>query len=139
MSSRRISLQDAFERLQLRYSPWHTVELLNAALRKNLVRLWCDDVLVSPTDILDADLYVRAELEADSRWLCTIATGQPQRFQVAEVYDDGERQLVRVALPPPPLWEVEAAEIDALLPSPPRRRGPKSARNWTGIVDLEGE
>jgi hypothetical protein len=134
--SRRVPVQAGFDRLLPHYNPWNACDLLNTALRKNHVRLWRDGVLLSPTDIRDADLYARVELEPDGRWLCTIETRQPQRARIVDVDDSGEREVLIVALPRF-TWEVDADGITALLPAPERGRGRKSQDKWTEIVDHE--
>jgi hypothetical protein len=135
--SRLIPVQVGFDRLLPHYNPWTACELLNTALRKNHVRLWRDGVLLSPTDIRDGDLYARVEFEADSRWLCTIESRQPQRAWVVDVDDTGERQLVTVVLPQF-VWEVDTDGITALLPAlSGKRPGRKAVHNWTDIVDGE--
>ena len=140
--SGRLSIQAGFERLLLYYEPWHACDLLNIALRKNHVRVWRDGVLLSPADIRDEGLYVRAAIEPDGRWCCTITSNQPLlvRAKVLDVRDDGERRVATLLLPPQPelVWEVDADGIAALLPQAPgRKAGRKSAHNWTGVVDLE--
>jgi hypothetical protein len=52
------------------------------------------------------------------------------RVSIIDVDDSQSTQVVRVALLPPPVWEVDAEDIEAL-------RGMQSAERWTVVVDNE--
>ena len=53
----RISVDEALQRPLAAYPPHVAAEMLNAALRENRVRLWCNGNLLSPN-------YIRTELAA---------------------------------------------------------------------------
>jgi hypothetical protein len=136
----RISLQQGFERLLPHYNGWTVCEMLTSGLYKNHIRLWRNGVLLSPTDLRDEGLHVRAEIAPDGRWLCTIVgCPQPMRVQIVEVNDDDEVQTAKVILPPPPVWEVDAEGIEALLP--PLRKGGTRKRTrqpkWSVLAERE--
>jgi len=120
--SRRLSVPAAFARLLLHFNGWVAADMLNAGLRRNHVRLYRDGALVSPAEIIDAGLYVRAEVEADGRWCCSI---EAPRAAMRVAVISADEDTVRVRLPPEPLWEVEADDVTALLPTPPPPRGRK--------------
>lgn len=136
--NRRISPQEAFERLLTRYNGWTARERFNAGLRNNDVRIWEDGRLLTPTEIQDRGLYVRAEVEPDARWRCTIEESRRViRVPIVDVDDSDLVQTVRVLLPPSPTYEVDAEGIYGLLPASPRKRGPKSGANLDTILSLE--
>jgi hypothetical protein len=133
---RRISPQEAFERLLPHFDGWVACDRLNAGVRNpSIVRLFRDGVQLTPAEIADEDIYFRAEPLRDGRWCCAVVVGRPGpiRVPVVEVDDSGPVQMADVVLPPPPVWELE--DIAALLPPPVSRRGAKSVLNWTGIAD----
>src|SRR5262249_10990267 len=133
---RRISPQEAFERLLPRYDGWVARDRLNAGVRNpNILRLFRDGVQLTPAEIADKDIYFRAEPLRDGRWCCTIVEGRPgpMRVPVVGVDDTGPVQMIEVVYPPDPVWALENIAALLLLPAP--RRGTKSVLNWTGIVD----
>jgi hypothetical protein len=135
--TRRLSIQDAFNLLLRHFKPWTARKRLETALHENDVRLWGNDALLTPTDILDEDLYVHAKLEPDGRWRCTIETKRPfaVRVKIISQQDDGTYtvEVPRLLV----AWEVDAEDVEGLLPRPAHQRGVRSVLNWTGIVDAE--
>jgi hypothetical protein len=115
--SRLISPQAAFDRLRpyLKGDGWITGTMLNAEMYRGFLPLYCNGVLLNPTEIGDLQLYVRAEMARNGRFTCTIESRLPRRGRVIEVDDTQEVQTVVVEYPPPPRWEVEAEAIEKLL------------------------
>jgi hypothetical protein len=74
---RRISPQEAFERLLPHFDGWVACDRLNAGVRNpSIVRLFRDGVQLTPAEIADEDIYFRAEPLRDGRWCCAGAPGQ---------------------------------------------------------------
>jgi hypothetical protein len=128
-----ISVQAAFDRLlACERDGWQARDRLAIAVWRNDVRLWRDGTLVSPTEIQDEGLYVRAAVEADGRWSCTIAA-RPTAFWATVLSADGD--TVCVVLPAPPLWEVDDDEIAALIKHKPRQKpGRRPTGNWPNLI-----
>src|SRR5262245_54151558 len=119
--SRRLTLQEGFERLLSHYAPGVACERLEHAFHRNTPdapRLYCDGNLLSPGYIKD-QLRLIIEPDAAGRWQCRVT---PTRLGFARTDY---------------VWEVDAEGIAALLPLAPKRRGRKAVQNWTEIVDLE--
>jgi hypothetical protein len=134
---RRSSPQEAFERLLTHYDGWVARDRLNAGIRNpNIARLFRNGVQLTPAEIDDEDIYFLAEPQRDGRWCCTVVEGRPKQIAprfLRVVDDSGPVQIIEVAVPPPPVWELEG--IAALLPLSTPRRGTKSVLNWTRIGD----
>jgi hypothetical protein len=114
--SRLISPQAAFNRLRpyLKGDGWKTGTMLNDAVHGGDVELYRDGVLLNPTEIDDEELYVRVDMARNGKFTCTIASRLPQRVQILEVDDSHEVQMVRVAFPPPPKWEMDEDGVKTL-------------------------
>jgi hypothetical protein len=123
--SRWISPQAAFNRLLPLYNGngWAVGESLEGAMRRNDLRLRCNGAVLNRADIRDGELYVHVDMARDGYWTCTIASRLPPRVQILEVDDDHEVQMVRVAYPPPPKWEVDEEGIEALASGGSQTRG----------------
>jgi hypothetical protein len=108
-------------------------ELLYAAVLDNRVRLYRDGAVVDPITLRDGGFYVRPEQAADGRWTCTMASSAPQWAAVVDTEEDDDgRHFVIVERPPEPLWEVERADLEALIARrATERRGKPAPRQWT--------
>src|SRR5262249_10647799 len=129
--SRRLALQKGFERL-LVYDVTAPIacERIEKALHEGRpLRLFRNGELLTPSYI-KTNLCVVVEQQADGRWLCTIVETHGMRVSIVEVDDSQPTQVVTVALPPPPVWEVDAEGIEAL-------RGRRSTERLTVVVDNE--
>jgi hypothetical protein len=117
---RRISIDDALRLLLTAYPPHAAAERLNAAWRDNTVRLWCNGKLLPP-DFIRTELVVLARIEGDGR---TRAEVVPARG----AWEDK-----------PYTFEVDEAEVMALLPSAPKRLppGPRPRGNWPTLIRRE--
>jgi hypothetical protein len=119
--SRRLSLQEGFERLLPCYASHVICEKFNRAWRVNQLRLFCNGKLLTPSYI-SSNLLAVAEQEDDGRWRCIVVPhGARLGFNPSHPY----------------VWEVDAEGIAALRPAPAKKRGRKAVQNWTEIVDHE--
>jgi hypothetical protein len=129
--SRRLSLQKGFERLVVYdITAPKAGERIEKALYEGDLQLFRDGELLKSLSDIKTNLRVVVERQADGRWLCTIAETHGIRVPVIEVDDSGPTQVVTVALPPSPIWEVDVAGIEKL-------RGMRSTERWTTVVDDE--
>jgi hypothetical protein len=126
--SRRLTLQKGFERL-LVYTAPIACERIGKALHEGELQLFRNDELQTPSYI-KIYLCVVVEQQADGHWLCTMVETQGMRVPILEVDDSQPTQIITVALPLPPVWEVDANGIERL-------RGMRSTERWTRVVDDE--
>jgi hypothetical protein len=126
--SRRLTLQKGFERLLVYTAPL-ACERIERALHEGELQLFRNDELLKPSYI---KIYFRvvAEQRADGHWLCTIVETQGMWVPILKVDDSQPTQVLTVALPPPPVWEVDAKGIERL-------RGKQSTERWTKVLDDE--
>jgi hypothetical protein len=124
--SRWISPQALFNRLLSLYNGngWTVGEIIEGALRRGDLRLRRNGVVLSPADIRNEALYVHVELSRDGRWTCTIESHLPRHGRFVEVDDTGPVQMIVMAYPPPPKWELSEEGIEALGPQTRARHEP---------------
>jgi hypothetical protein len=104
-ASGRTSVNDAFQLLLAAHkNPHVAAERLYAAWRENVCRLWCNDNLLDPNYIRDT-VAVRVATDADGRHRIEIKPRRP------EIWEDKAYR-----------WQTDVAEVEALLPLPPRDR-----------------
>jgi len=107
-ASGKISIDEAFHKLMPRLSPHDAAALMNAALLrgdpKKCARLWCNGEEVDP-GFIRTHLVVRACLNRKRRWIAEIKATRALKKPV-EKY----------------AWQMEAKEIEALLPQPELER-----------------
>jgi hypothetical protein len=124
--SKRLPLQDGFDRLCEHCDPPKACKRINDALQENDLRLWCDGALLA-LDYIIANLVVVLRYEADGHPRCVV-----------------EPHGTRLGFDPsrPHVWEVEG--IERLLPEPvdktatARRKPGKMPRyNWPLEVAAE--
>jgi hypothetical protein len=92
----RISVDEAFQRLQRQEESAAARERLNAAIRAGKVRLWANDNVVGPS-FFEGHVYVAAEVAPDGRW-----TAEMTMIRGVEGWKDIE-------------WTVAGADVDGLL------------------------
>jgi hypothetical protein len=107
----RISIDAALQRLLRVCSPHAAAERLNIALRANTVRLWCNGTL-QPPSFIRTEIVAQARIEADGR----------ARAEVVPARGAWEDKPYR--------WEVDPAEVAALLPATRNKPGPKPTGDW---------
>jgi hypothetical protein len=130
--SRRLALQKGFERL-LVYDVTAPIacERIEGALHEGRLELFRNgESLKHHIGYIKTNLRVVVEQRADGRWCCAIVETHAMWAPIIEVDDSQLTQVVTVALPPLPVWEVDAEGIEAL-------RGMQPTERWTNVVDNE--
>ena len=115
----RISIEDALHVLLDAYRPHEGTERINAALRANSMRLWCNGNVVPP-DFICTHLVVQAVHESDGR----------PRAKIVPIRSLDDK-------PDAYAFEVDEAEVMALLPPPRRPPGPRPRGDWPILIRRE--
>jgi hypothetical protein len=116
----RISVVEALEILQPAYPPPDAAVRLTQATHTNKCRLWCDGNLLAPGYIARA-LKIVVDVEKDGRWQGDVVSGTRG---LGEWWEPGQYR-----------WELDAAEVKALLPQAQdkRKRGRPPKHPWSII------
>jgi hypothetical protein len=134
VSERRLPPLKAIERLLTYFpDPRDICERIERAVHAGRLPLYRDGIRLMLSEIKEVNPRVVAEQQADGSWCYGIVTpGQPRRGRYLGMREteDG-RRMVTIALPPEPVWELDAEGIEAL-------RGAQAApERWTKVVDDE--